>query len=108
MGVFGAIAAQSFPASHGPATLYGKLTECEGRYDLRVDYVQVSTQKVLNKVTATLTSFNRLGYAEFDIDCPVLSIPEAGEYEFNLWMNDKFISRIRFDAVTQNVSEGRS
>ena len=49
---------------------------------------------------------NCLGYKDFDINCPVLSIPETPQYEFHLSMSYRFIGRIRFDAVMQNFSEG--
>ena len=107
VGVFDRIGVHQFPATHSPAWLYIRVIDCEGEYKHRIEYVQVSTQKTLAQANGTATSNNRHIYTEFVLSCPPLPLPEPGEYEFRLWLNDKFISRARVTAHMRSEMEGR-
>ena len=98
VGVFDRVGVRQFPATHSPAWLYIRVIDCEGEYEHRIEYVQVATQKILARANGTATSKNRHVYAEFVLPCPPLQLPEPGEYEFRLWLNEKFISRVRVTA----------
>ncbi len=96
---------QGFPGSMGPNFLFLKVIECEGQYDTRIDYLQVSTQEVLNELEATCSHDDRQSYAEFNISLPQLMVPEAGEYELRIWMNNRFVTSLRLNAYLDEVAE---
>lgn len=106
VGTFDRIWANRFPAIHRNATLFAKLIDCEGEYDIRVEYVQVAGEKVLGTADAKLSSEDRQQYHDFHLQIQGIRIPEAGEYEFRLWMNNRYIHRIRFSAQAQPQSGG--
>ncbi|MBE9512455.1 MAG: hypothetical protein IMY77_00105 [Chloroflexi bacterium] len=99
VGVFDNINAVSFPTTYRPITLYARLTDAEGQYSFRLDYVQVKTDQLLAK--AEIPSLNipdRLSAYEIMLEPPPIVIPEPGEYEFRLWANDRYIGRVKFRA----------
>ncbi len=103
VGVFDRILLGKFPGSHSPVAVYVRVVDAEGEYKLRVEYVQVASQSVLAVVDGTVHVKDRLRAGEFFIPLPPLPIPSPGEYEFRLWMNDRYIHRVRFNAVQQST-----
>ena len=95
VGVFSDIWAEQFPASHVSTFLYTKLIDCEGEYEFRIEFVQVATQDGLLEAIGEIASESRHRYTEFVLPSPPLPLPAPGEYEFRLWMNNKFISSVR-------------
>ena len=106
VGVFDSIWCVQFPTTHRPAWLYFKAIDCEGEYEHKIEYVQVSTGKVLTQGKGQFLHNDRHQYAEFALKCPPLPLPEPGEYEFRLWLNEKFISSIRVTARPRSEMEG--
>ena len=39
VGVFNRVWAKQFPTTYSPLTIYARLTDAQGRYDFRIDYV---------------------------------------------------------------------
>ena len=108
VGVFDRIWVGQFPASHSPVWLYVRVIDCEGQYPVRVEYVQVSNQAILGRAEGTANSQNRHRYTDFVLQLPRIPLPEQGEYEFRLWMNNKFISSIRLTALPRSELEAQS
>ena len=108
VGVFDQVEISEFPAVCGPIWLYISVIDCEGDYSNLIEYVQVSTQKVLAQANGTTTSANRQVCVDLVLPWPQLPLPEAGEYEFRFWMNGKFISRTRVSVVSHAETEGNS
>jgi hypothetical protein len=106
VGVFDRIWCERFPARYRPAWIYFKAIDCEGEYEHRIEYVQVSTQKILIQGKGQLVHSDRHQYAEFTLQCPPLPLTEPGEYEFRLWLNNKFVSSIRVTARLRSEMEG--
>ena len=99
VGVFDQVLAHQFPVEHRPLTIYARLKDAEGQYHLRVEYVQVSTDRVLGRGDlGTMTIPSRLFITELVLTPPTIRIPEAGAYEFRIWANDRYIGRIAFEA----------
>ena len=98
VGVFSEINVQAFPAMHASPWLYAQLIGCEGEYNTRVDFARVSDQKVLVSGEAKLIAADRHASVERAWRLPLLPLEVAGEYEFRLWMNDRFISNVRITA----------
>lgn len=98
VGVFGAVWVMEFPGVHGPAALYIRLIDCEGHYDCKIEFVRVSTQEIMLEIEGSMEALDRHAYVEMTVPLPRLPLPTAGEYEFRLWMNNMFVSNIRFEA----------
>jgi len=100
VGIFDVIYAKEFPAKHRPLSVYVRLTDAEGEYQFRIDYVQVKTDKLLGRGNIPPISItDRLKTHELIMEFPPIDIPEPGEYEFRLWANDRYIGRAKFTAV---------
>lgn len=91
VGVFNSLTLSAFPAKQR-FSVYLKLTNADGYYDIRVRFVQVSSQEVLVEAAIQMTSQNRLGSVDFvfpnEIEYP---FPQAGRYEFQVWANEAFL-----------------
>ena len=100
VGIFDLIYAEKFPAEHRPLSVYVRLTDAEGQYAFRMDYVQVKNDKLLAQTEIPGVSINdRLKAHELIMQFPPIKIPEPGEYEFRLWANDRYIGRMKFTAL---------
>ena len=104
VGVFSNITVSNFPATHVSPWLYAKLINCEGDYVVKIEFVMVSTQEILIEGDASMNVLNRHANAEFVSQLPNLPLPSAGEYEFRLWMNNKFISNVRITVHEQAIA----
>ena len=98
VGVFSEINVQTFPAMHESSWLYAKLIGCEGEYSTRIEFVRVSDQNVLVSGEGKLIATDRHASVECVSNLPGLPLEIPGEYEFRLWMNDRFISNVRITA----------
>ena len=105
VGVFDRITVEQFPANHRTAWLFARVIDCEGEYAFKIEYLQVSTQTVLIEGQGTASSNYRHLYTDIVSQWPLIHIPEPGEYEFRLWMNNKFISSIRLTALPRSEVE---
>jgi hypothetical protein len=100
VGVFDTVYAKQFPATHRRLSVYVRLTDAEGQYQLRMDYVQIKTDKLLGHAEIPAVSLpDRLKTHELVMEFPPIKIPEAGDYEFRLWANNRYIGRARFTAI---------
>ena len=100
IGVFDRLSVGNFPAKR-PVSLYFKITDAEGNYDLDIRYVQSDTGKVLAKVQAQggLNVKDRLSSVDFHFSLPPLPFPTAGRYEFQIWANSSFLGSTSITAV---------
>ena len=100
VGIFDLIYARQFPAKHHSLSVYVRLTDAEGQYKFRMDYVQIKTDKLLGRADIpAVTITDRLKAHELVMEFPPIEIPEPGDYEFRLWANDRYIGRVKFTAV---------
>ena len=99
VGVFDQVLAAQFPADHRPLTIFARLKDAEGSYRFRVDYVQLSTDRVLAQGDLGPVSIpTRLSTTDIILTPPLVRIPEAGAYEFRIWANDRYVGRVAFEA----------
>ena len=99
VGIFDLIYARQFPVGHRPLSIYVRLTDAEGQYEFRMDYVQVKTDKLLGRGEIPAVPItDRLKTHELIMEFPPIKIPEPGDYEFRLWANDRYVGRVKFAA----------
>ena len=98
IGVFENLNALVFPASTSMA-IYAKLTDAQGKYNFRVRIVHLKNEALLGELEIKDAEFaDQLRPAELIINLPGLVFPEAGKYEFQLYANDVYLSRITMEA----------
>jgi Family of unknown function (DUF6941) len=98
IGVFDNVNSYSYPATVKLA-LYAKLRDAEGVYDFRVRVVSLKDESaVANLEIKEARIPNPLQPTELAINIPVLQFREPGRYEFQLYANDVYLSRITIEA----------
>ena len=92
IGIFDHISVGKFPTSR-PLSLYFKITDAEGDYDLDVRFIQVATGERLAGVESNtpITIKNRLNSFDMVFPLPEVPFPAAGRYEFQIWLNNMFV-----------------
>lgn len=106
VGIFDKVNVGQFPTQR-PMSLYLKVTDAEGYYDIEVRYVQVGSGKVLAEAKGKMHSNNRLMSLDLNIAFPPLPIPDKGRYEFQIWANSMFLGATFIDAMPRTQPKGR-
>jgi hypothetical protein len=101
IGIFDRIHVRQFPTNR-PLSLYSKITDAEGSYDISIRFVQVETGQTLAEVVGEGNFTDRLVAHDLTIEVPPLPIPSAGRYEFQVWFNDVFLGSTFLDAVARD------
>jgi hypothetical protein len=99
VGVFDHIMVKQFPARHGPVSLYARLFDSEGTHECKVEYLRMDTQEILGNATGQIQVNSRNKSFEFALNLPAIEIPEPGEYEFQLFLDNRLIHRARLTAI---------
>lgn len=86
IGIFDRILVSQLPTQR-PISLYLKLTDVEGHYNVDVKFVQVSTGRTLAGARGQLQANNRQLSTDVYMSFPNLPIPTEGRYEFQVWVN---------------------
>lgn len=97
IGIFDKIWAGSFPTGR-PLSFYGKMTDAEGSYSLKVQIVHADKNKRIGKVSGEVGVANRLDAFDFVISFPPVLFEDPGRYEFQVFMNDVYVGRAVLDA----------
>jgi hypothetical protein len=106
VGVFDRIWVSGFPTKHFPVVFYARLYDGQGEYNFRVDYVRANSHQVLGSASGKIAVANRYTGIEFSLAFPPIPIPEEGDYEFQLWINDHYIHRTKFKALKRPNTGG--
>jgi hypothetical protein len=88
----------SFPARTA-AYVYLKITDAEGDYLLRLEYVHGATGETIDSVDiGVIRAVDRLRY--YDAVVPAtLNIPEPGRYEIRLLANGRYIGTAKLEVL---------
>jgi hypothetical protein len=97
IGVFDKIISD-FPIQH-PMTVYFKIADGEGKYQLAIRFLFRATNALLAEVIGELVVPDRLGSVDHAVAFPPLPILNAGRYEFHIFANSVFIGAAFLDAV---------
>lgn len=98
IGVFQDINSPGFPVQANCA-LYVKLADAVGDYGLRIRFVNLKGEVLVNELPAINAKFtDPLIPAEVAVNMMGFLVPEEGKYEFQLYANDIYLSRITMGA----------
>jgi hypothetical protein len=98
IGIFDRLNVGTFPTSR-PMSVYIKLADAEGHYDVQVKYVERKTGTALAEAVGAIQVRDRLKSVDLYISFPALPVPREGRYEFQIWANGAFIGSTFLDAV---------
>lgn len=91
IGVFNRIAAIRFPATHARLTVYVSVIDAQGAYHLRLELVRLDDEMAIGRGDADVTVQDRFLPAEWMFELHGLVFEQPGEYEFRLWVNERFL-----------------
>lgn len=90
IGIFDRITVATFPTSR-PMSLYMRLIDAEGYYQMRIEFVHADKDVLLTRVEGTINSPDRSVALEAIYQTPPLPIPEPGRYEFRIHANNMYL-----------------
>jgi hypothetical protein len=102
IGIFNQVSAAHFPTQR-PLSVYLKLSDASGLYDLEIRFVRVSTGEKLAQATARMTITDRLASQDVGVSFPRIPIPAEGKYEFQIWANSMHLGASIFNAMPINA-----
>lgn|SRR3989338_2753726 len=89
IGIFDRIHASKFPTLHTNMALYMKLSDAEGEYDIRIEFVDSDGRKLSIFEGIKLRVGSKLNHPDFGIRAQNLMIPKPGKYHFDLYFNNE-------------------
>ncbi len=87
IGIFDRIVSSNFPCIHPNLALYIRLSDAEGKYDIRVEFRDTEDRKLAVFEGMTLSISSRLHHPDLGIKTLHLPIPKPGRYYFDLYFN---------------------
>lgn len=91
IGIFDRIRAAGFPYVHPGLSLYIRLADAEGNYDVRVEFCDNNDHILAMFDGITLSVHSRLHQPDIAIKTANLPIPKPGKYYFKLYFNKAFV-----------------
>lgn len=98
IGIFDRVFAAQFPAAR-PMSVYIKLTDAEGRYDLAIELVYGKTGEKIADAKGEFVSKSQLESADAHIQFPLIPMPHPGRYEFRILADSVYLGSAVIDAV---------
>jgi hypothetical protein len=98
IGIFDRLWTSQFPTTR-PLSIYWKVTDAEGQYDIVVRFVQVNGNRVLAEMKGESALKDRLSSFDFMLAFPPLPFPEPGRYEFQILLNGALLGSAFLDAL---------
>lgn len=105
IGIFDRIFVGEFPTTRR-LSIYMKITDADGNYELEARYVQANSGTVLAQAGGNLQSNDKLASIDLIIPFPPLPIPKEGRYEFQIWANSMFLGATFIDAIQRSRLKG--
>lgn len=106
IGIFEQISAVSFPVRHPTLSVYVKMTDAEGTYDIAIELLRLDDATRLGEGRGTLEAPDRMAVGEIIVRLDNLIFPAAGLYEFRLLANRRYLGSKSFRVVKSVPSGG--
>lgn len=106
VGVFGIMRAPAFPIRHHNLALFYRAIIEKGEYAFRINFCPKGSMTPLSHVEGKLRVGRSDIPTELVVNLPFLEVPEPGEYEFRLWIDDAYVHRVGLTVAKLDL-EGR-
>src|SRR5436190_2156766 len=93
IGIFDNFNAVTYPAGANIA-VYVKLADAEGAYKFKIRVVHLKDERLIGEVSADGNVQTQLEPVEVAVYLLGFAVPEPGKYEFQLYANDVYLTRI--------------
>ena len=106
IGIFENIMVGKFPCVHHSLSVYVNFTDALGKYDFKLELVDVEENKVLN--TAELRGVNiedKLSTSEIVFNLQGIQFAHPGKYEFRIYANARFFGAKSFTIIQLEIKE---
>lgn len=107
IGIFENITTALVPTTHSSLSVYVKLTDAEGQYDLELKLVHLDTASLIARGQGQVTAQDRMGSVEINFNLLNLIFPHFGSYEFQLSANGRHLGSKTLSVVRSASSGGR-
>jgi hypothetical protein len=108
IGVFDRVNARAFPSVHAALSLFVKMVDAEGFYDVSIKIVHAESGQVLAQARAEMKVGDRLSPTSFVLPLQQFQLPGAGTYDFQIWANDTYLGSASLQAVLLTFQRGES
>lgn len=102
IGIFDHVYASRFPTLHNNMALYIRLSDAEGEYDIRVEFVDSDNRRLGLFEGLKLRVASKLEFPDFGIRTQNLMIPKPGKYNFDLYFNNELCKSCPLFAEERN------
>lgn len=107
LGIFDHINCSKFPTKHSRLWVYVRVTDAQGEYNFRLDFVNLKDGTILEQgFVKNVQIKNRMNAHEIVFQISPLPLPEEGRYEFRLYANGVFIDNQSLVAVALREQKG--
>ena len=107
IGVFDNIGTPTFPCKHHMLSVYVKFTDAQGKYDFKLDLIDLQTSKVIGEgIVQGLEVSDRLASSELAFNLLGLTFPNEGKYQFRIFANNQFFGSKTFNVISINKKIG--
>ena len=96
IGIFEQVNAAAFPCRHPALTVYAKMTDAIGTYDVGLELVYLDRETRIGEGQMTVEALSRLVAAEVIFRLSNLTFPAPGRYEFRLTANGRHVGSKSF------------
>jgi len=106
IGIFENIASIKFPCIHHSLSVYVNFTDALGKYDFKLELVDVEENKILNSAEIKNANIgDKLSTSELAFNLQGLSFAHPGKYEFRIYANGKFFGAKSFTIIQLEIKE---
>ncbi len=102
IGIFDKIYSRKFPVFHANMAIYVRLTDVEGKYNLRIEFVNQNNDKLSIFDGISFEVLKRQKTVDFGIPLHNLLIPKEGKYNIDLYFNDNIIKGYPLEVIKLN------
>jgi len=99
IGIFEHINALGFPTRHPILSVYVKMTDAEGTYDLTLELIRLDDATKIGEGRGIVKAVDRMAVGEIVFRLDNLTFPAAGLYEFRLLANGRYLGSKSFRVV---------
>ena len=106
IGIFENIMSAKFPCVHSSLSVYINFTDALGKYDFKLELVDVEENKILNSAEIKNANIgDKLATSELAFNLQGLSFVHPGKYEFRIYANGKFFGAKSFTIIQLEIRE---
>jgi hypothetical protein len=106
IGVFDNFYSLTFPTLMVRLAIYVKMADAVGNYMFKVRVVKLKDESLIAEIGVQAQIADASQYSELALNMGNVPIPEAGKYEFQLYMDDVYLHRVTMLAMLAQLPRG--